>query len=546
MRRLARARATGYAILHHVLLALTIASVTVLAEKLPYFLPVDVVTRGAISFVQALWDQDTRDETIKRGFRVEWDPVAAEDRPRVIVVPRFAQQAEGVGLHPIDFAADLIHAVARQEPAVLAIDLDLDPFVDDPRLNDPACDFLLVSGAPPGSGPAPAQCGSSSGLRTLRIALEARRGLKRTLEEAAGLTSLVVTAPPFPIDVRAVDAPRMQDPVATRILLRQLLWTQEMCRLSNVRVALPVGDLPNGLAFQHNRPTLGNLTWHVSRTVRPRGDIQMLPFVSDVPDGCSPFRPPDGVQRVASLEDARDLVRMMQTVVEPPRIATIGTISSRYYKTMSHGIHLDVNRLRPGQPVADLVPPGLAKQVVFLGDDQFVTRVLHFDQRPLVDFHAAVYYSNLHGARSLRHVFAFLLDVGLGTVLGVLFTRLWGWYSRARLAMDRTEVSSFREMVLKFPAYLRARGVLLVNLAVQAALVVGMFAVAYALLRVDVWINPLPLVLGMSIKGLLASRQLHVGHEPEDWWTFYNRHRDVPLQALAVVLSLGFSWYLGH
>jgi hypothetical protein len=213
---------------------------------------------------------------------------------------------------------------------------------------------------------------------------------------------------------------------------------------------------------------------------------------------------------------------------------------------MSHGIYLDVNRLGPGRPVADLVPPGLERQVVFLGDDQFVTRVLHFDQRPLVDFHAAVYYSNLHGARSLRHVFAFLLDVVLGTVLGVLFTRLWGWYSRARLAMDRTEVSSFREMVLKFPAYLRARGVLLVNLAVQAALVVGMFAVAYVLLRVDVWINPLPLVLGMSIKGLLASRQLHVGHEPEDWWSFYNRHRDVPLQALVVVLSLGFSWYLGH
>ncbi len=140
----------------------------------------------------------------------------------------------------------------------------------------------------------------------------------------------------------------------------------------------------------------------------------------------------------------------------------------------------------------------------------------------------------------------FLLDVGLGTVLGILFGRLWAWYSQARIAMDQTVATSLPGMVTKTPAYLHARGVLLMNLILQMALTVGMFVVAYALLRVDVWINPLPLVLGTSIKGLLASRQLHAGQEPEDWWGFYNRHPDVPLQALIVVISLSFAWYLGH
>jgi hypothetical protein len=239
----------------------------------------------------------------------------------------------------------------------------------------------------------------------------------------------------------------MEDPVWRQMLFRQLVWTQEVCRLPNVRVALRVPDLSTGLAFRRDTPMLGNIAWHAAR---------------------------------------------------------------------------------------------------FLGDDQYVIRVLHFDQRPLVDFHAAVYYSNLHGAQSLKHVAGFLLDVGLGTVLGVLFGRLWAWYARARMAMDQTVATSLHGMVTKAPSYFRARGVLLMNLILQIALIMGMFVVAYALLRVHVWINPLPLVVGMSIKGLLASRQLHVGQEPQDWWGFYNRHPDVPLQVLIVVVSLGFAWYFGH
>lgn len=545
--------ATVYAVLHHILLALTIASVTVLAEKLPWFVPVDIITRGAMSLVQASLDEGSREATIRRGFRVEWDPVAAEDRPRVILVRRFAEQADEVGLHPTELAAELIQAVAKKGPAVLAIDLDLDPVLDDPRLNDPDCDYLLaaIRGAP-ATSPGLARCDASRDHllprgRTLRAALEGRLSLVRVLEEAAALTTIVVSAPPFPLDVRAISAKETEDPVWRQMLYRQMVWTQEVCRFPNVRVALGGPDLSTGLAFRRNTPMLGNLAWHAANTPRARSDIRTLQLTSEVPDGCTPFRPPTGVQRVATFQDALDLVQMMESVGRARTFATIATMSSRYYETMSHGIAVDVSRRRPGRPVSDIIPDGLERQVVFLGDDQYVTRVLHFDQRPLVDFHAAVYYSNLHGARSLRHVAAFFLDVVLGTVLGILFGRLWAWYSRARMAMDQTVATSLPGMVTKAPSYLHARGVLLMNLILQMALTSGMFVVAYALLRFDVWINPLPLVLGMSIKGLLASRQLHVGQEPEDWWAFYNRHPDVvPLQALIVVISLSFAWYLGH
>lgn len=546
-------RATWYAILHHVLLALTIASVTVFAEKLPWFLPFDLIVRGSMSFFQALADEGTRANMIQQGYQVTWDPVAAGDRPRVIVVRRFPDQADEVGMHPTEFAAALIQAVVRQQPAVLAIDLDVDPVFDDPRLNDPECDDLIVAIARGDARrPALAHCDASRdhllpGGRTLRAALDGRISLMRTLQEAAQTTAIVVTAPPLPLDARDLNPKVLADPVRMRMLSRQVLWTRDVCRVPNVQVALRLPDPSSGLAFRRDTPMLGNMAWDAaSRAERPRDDITLLRHASDTLDVCTQFQPAAGFQRVASFDDAVDLARMLEGVSRTPTFATVSTISSRYYRTMSHGIYVDVRARDPRRPVGDIIPSGLKGQVVFLGDDQYLTRVLSLDRRPLVDFHAAVYYSRLHGARSLKHVAAFALDVGLGTILGILFAGLWGWYARARTVMDRSVATSVLGMVIKAPAYFRARAVLFVNLILQAALAAGMFLVAYALLRVDVWINPLPLVLGMSIKGLLASRHHHAGSEPESWWEFYNQHPDVPLQILAIVVSLGLAWYFGH
>jgi len=107
--------------------------------------------------------------------------------------------------------------------------------------------------------------------------------------------------------------------------------------------------------------------------------------------------------------------------------------------------------------------------------------------------------------------------------------------------MHKVPATSFKGMLAKTPAYLRAR---------RAADELGhyrrvMFAAADWLLRHDVWINPLPLIIGMSIKGLLASRHSGDEHHAHDWWSFYNQHPDAPYQIAIGVLGIGTLLFAG-
>jgi len=56
-----------YAILHHLLLALTIASATVFFEQIPQFAPIDMATRGLMSVIQSMKVDSQRRETLARG-----------------------------------------------------------------------------------------------------------------------------------------------------------------------------------------------------------------------------------------------------------------------------------------------------------------------------------------------------------------------------------------------------------------------------------------------------------------------------------------------
>ncbi len=210
------------------------------------------------------------------------------------------------------------------------------------------------------------------------------------------------------------------------------------------------------------------------------------------------------------------------------------------------GIFADIRGLPAGERIADVIPRGLHNKVVFLGDDTLRTNLLQFKGQPEVDFHAAVFYSNMHSAIGPTHVFAFALDVALGSLLGLLFAWSWGLYGRARMTMDRLSAKSVRGILAKAPGYFRARGVLVFNLVLLACLTWVVFALANYFLRKDVWINPLPLVVGMSLKGLLASRQVGSEHEVRDWWAFFNQHPDVLLQIPIIVVSIAVVLYLGQ
>jgi hypothetical protein len=539
-----------YAVLHHVLLAATIASVTILLEQMPFFGAFDIVTRGLLSYAQAWKDERIREETLRKGFRIDWNPDAAGDRPLVIFVEQFPAQASDARMHPTRFAAELIRAVASQRPAALAIDLELDPFFDDPRLNDPRCDYLAAPTREAAVGwprLGPCEWSADPDGRALRASLDGRAGLLQVLHEAANVTPVVVTAPPLPLTVKAFDrVVDSGDPVEERILARRLGWMLDLCGMPNVRVALRLPEKPTGITFTRNVPTLGNVVWQVTRSPRPPFDVRLVQFTPDVVDGCAPFRAFPTIRLVSGLAETRELVHRIARVAERPGPGSVGTISSRYYETLANGFFVNVRSRPPGAPVGDLVPRGLRDRIVFLGDDGVLTKVLHLDHVPAVDYHAAVFYSNLHGAFGLKHAAAFLLDVALGSLLGILLTWSWRAYGRARVRMDQMSAATVRGLLAKAPLYLRARGVLLGNLVLLGGLTWVMFAAANVLLRHDVWINPLPLVVGMSIKGLLASRQPHAGHELRDWWAFYNRHPDVLLQIPVIVVSIGLVWFWGH
>ncbi len=66
-----------YAGLHHLLLAATIASVTLLLQQFSWFTPLDLATRGLASYVQAALDERERGISARRG----WRPYGTPTRP---------------------------------------------------------------------------------------------------------------------------------------------------------------------------------------------------------------------------------------------------------------------------------------------------------------------------------------------------------------------------------------------------------------------------------------------------------------------------------
>ncbi len=556
------ARVKFWTACHHVLLAMTIASATVLAEQTKWFAPFDLITRSMMTYFQAWKDVRVRQEKSLEGYEMMWKPSAAGDRPLVIVVPQLAAQAGAKGLAPAEFAAQLIRAAVRQNPRVLALQLDsLDPHWDDPRLNDPACDFLLQPEHRASLyTPIPDACRSQTGddsVDSLRRDTAARAALKQVLAEAAKSTSVVVKAPSMPLSLDQFNSLRNAKNIFDqRVALRSMVWALDLCKTPNVHIAYDWEPRQGGVIFERWVPSLGNVVYAVHRHLesKRRSGFQHL-VAADIDlamDACAPFHAPAVTQLIGSFSDSQEIelaaaafFGQIETMTVFSGFGGIGTINSRFHETMAHGIYLNIQSLRPGEPVGNLIPHGLHQKVVFLGDDLIRADLLQLKQRPEVDYQAAVFYSDLHSTIGLRHVTAFLLDVALGTLLGVFFSLSWGLYGRARIAMDGQVTSSVRGIYAKIPLYVRSRGILLLNLVLLVCLTWAMFAMANYFMRKDVWINPLPLILGMSLKGLLASRQSASERVVDSGWAFFNHHPDVILQLPIIVISIGVVLYHG-
>jgi hypothetical protein len=238
----------------------------------------------------------------------------------------------------------------------------------------------------------------------------------------------------------------------------------------------------------------------------------------------------------------RDYALLMERIAElemPPANEQPAILNPQFYETTSYWTPLDAHTIRPMDSLAAIMPPGLKAKPVFVGAETTRHRALGSQMVSPVDIEAAIFYSNRNPVREVPHTLVFAAEVAFGTLLGVLFTFGWGRYVKAADRMDQLPPRPVRE---KAKAWAWARLVLLpINLALLiACLAFAWWLTDYAL-RGNTWINPVPLVIGMSLKGLLGSRQRHVGHRPQSFSELVKHHPDVVWQAAIVPVCLGIA-----
>jgi hypothetical protein len=233
--------------------------------------------------------------------------------------------------------------------------------------------------------------------------------------------------------------------------------------------------------------------------------------------------------------DYGPLVERLAGLATPPN-ETPAILNPKFFETTSYRAYIDAHDATPTAALAAIMPSGLEAKPVFVGDDTTFQRSLGNQMVPAVDIQAAVFYSSRNPVREVSHAVVFAAEVVLGTLLGLLFTFGWGRYVNAADRMDRLPLRPFPE---KARAWAWARLVLLpLNLALLIGCLWFAWWLTYSAFRADTWINPLPLVIGMSLKGLLGSRQRHVGHLPQSFSELATRHPDVLWQLAIVPICL--------
>ncbi|RCW70405.1 CHASE2 domain-containing protein [Pseudorhodoferax soli] len=147
---------------------------------------------------------------------------------------------------------------------------------------------------------------------------------------------------------------------------------------------------------------------------------------------------------------------------------------------------------------------------------------------------AAIHASTIasEGAVTSSHAAGWLLDLGLGTLLGFLFEALWKLVRRIRTCSDRL---TLRFVLLAWLRVAAASGIWL--LAIGVAL--GLMATMGRLVECGMWLNPGPVVLGMLLHALLL-KDSTATHDPVSWREYTHHSPSWPLQAACVAAALAY------
>jgi CHASE2 domain-containing sensor protein len=177
----------------------------------------------------------------------------------------------------------------------------------------------------------------------------------------------------------------------------------------------------------------------------------------------------------------------------------------------------------------------LTGRAVFIGanfnpSDSFLTA---WGERPGVAIHAGIFVSALHPIAPLSHRIAFLLDIAIGVLAGVLFHFTWHRYALAERTVQTAPGSPLR-------AYGVARLWLMGNFALLIGIVLAFLYLSGLLFGYNIWVNPGPILIAVFFKNLLGSRaglklELDATALPREGWI---GRADVLLLSPFVLLAL--------
>jgi hypothetical protein len=179
-----------------------------------------------------------------------------------------------------------------------------------------------------------------------------------------------------------------------------------------------------------------------------------------------------------------------------------------------------------GTPALSLAGKNVFLGAAYGGDDQFLTPI---DDLYGVKLHAAAFVSLRNKIDVWRAPWAFLADIGIGMVFGVMVAGAWQGYLKYKLR--RADIhQNQRAMAFLFLWAL--------VFAYAAMLWLLMQASVYLVVANNVWISPLPMALGMTLDAFIFGAVHAFEHMRAQHGASHVEHADQHLSASRTVVAV--------
>jgi len=387
-----------------------------------------------------------------------------EDVPVVVMLSQGYYQAEFGLLSPLDREKlhGVLNAIIDERPDALAIDLDISPWLQ----------------ASPVEGKA-----TTGNVHPYQPKVDALlREATQTGGEGSEETMDTILVSPLPLK-----------PIReTSLFARKLEWLQAMCghgiRIGNAEISERFGIVTRYPLLREGQPAnIGRLA-HAVRN----GDKAARSL-----DGCSRSTPFDILARndlTSGEPEHRSIWQDVGVYLKKAKKALKGEDlahkSARPINTNAYHL-MDTRVLDSSSDLAAL--SGLEGRVVFLGGqyderDKYLVPGIE-DPIAGVKIHAAEYYSHLEPVAE-KHALAYLLEIGIGVILGFVFGITWTIHHWVRLNSDGGLQFSFVWM--------------LINLAIFGLVILVAIASSGMMLNNNLWLSPAPLLIGVFAKNYIT------------------------------------------